>query len=480
MAVFAVDEGPIAKLSDLTGVPEAGLRFLLSVLFGYPLALIQRNFIHGRSMTLHHVFFITCGLCLSYFNYGVELYHFLISILVNYSIITIVGGTSVSVFLAFLFNMGYLITAYIFTATDTYDITWTTPQCVLTLRMIGLVFDVYDGSKPAEKLSADQKTTALNQKPTILEISAYAFFYGGFFAGPQFPLRRYLDMCSGVLTDGEKGETPNSIRPAVNRFILGVIYCGVTVVLVPMIPNSYLYSDEFGQIPYLKRMLVIAIWGHLACSKYMPVWLFAEGSCILAGLAYNGKDKDNKAKWDACRNVDLYVYETTPTFKGAIQSFNVNTNQWVLRYVYKRLRFLGNKLISQAAVLVFLAMWHGLYIGYYICFMLEAFITNVEVQMIDTANMTGLSKLYENPILKVPIYIVCKLWQLTFMGYPLMGFMVLTWERTYKAYSAIYWSGHIFYCFAFPALYTFVLKPVFGKRKKTDKEGTPETKGKTD
>lgn len=31
------------------------------------------------------------------------------------------------------------------TATNDYDIKWTMPQCVLTLRLIGLVFDVADG-----------------------------------------------------------------------------------------------------------------------------------------------------------------------------------------------------------------------------------------------------------------------------------------------------------------------------------------------
>jgi len=33
--------------------------------------------------------------------------------------------------------------------TESYTIKWTTPHCVLTLRLIGLVWDVYDGrTKP--------------------------------------------------------------------------------------------------------------------------------------------------------------------------------------------------------------------------------------------------------------------------------------------------------------------------------------------
>ncbi len=44
------------------------------------------------------------------------------------------------------------------------------------------------------------------------------------------------------------------------------------------------------------------------------------------------------------------------------------------RYMYKRLRFLGNKQLSQVVTLVFLAVWHGFYSGYYVNFFLE-FIT---------------------------------------------------------------------------------------------------------
>jgi lysophospholipid acyltransferase 5 len=36
---------------------------------------------------------------------------------------------------------------YYMTGTETYDIKWSMPQCVLTLRLIGLAFDLFDGKK---------------------------------------------------------------------------------------------------------------------------------------------------------------------------------------------------------------------------------------------------------------------------------------------------------------------------------------------
>ena len=53
----------------------------------------------------------------------------------------------------------------------------------------------------------------------------------------------------------------------------------------------------------------------------------------------------------------------------------------IFRYIYKRLQFLGNKLVSQAVTLVYLAMWHGLATGYYMNFFLEFIMVNTENQV---------------------------------------------------------------------------------------------------
>jgi lysophospholipid acyltransferase 5 len=51
------------------------------------------------------------------------------------------------------------------------------------------------------------------------------------------------------------------------------------------------------------------------------------------------------------------------------------------RYLFKRLRFLGNKTLSHVVTLMFLAIWHGIYIGYFICFITEYFYITAEKQV---------------------------------------------------------------------------------------------------
>ena len=46
-------------------------------------------------------------------------------------------------------------------------------------------------------------------------------------------------------------------------------------------------------------------------------------------------------------------------------------NGWVARHVFKRLKFLGSKELSQLVTLVFISWWHGLWIGYLINFTFE-------------------------------------------------------------------------------------------------------------
>lgn len=89
--------------------------------------------------------------------------------------------------------MTHLLVGYWVTATTTYDIMWTMPHCVLTLRLIGLAFNVYDGQEPQEKLSAENQKTALKEVPGILEVFAHSYFPASFLIGPQFPLRKYRD-----------------------------------------------------------------------------------------------------------------------------------------------------------------------------------------------------------------------------------------------------------------------------------------------
>ncbi|UYV68586.1 LPCAT3 [Cordylochernes scorpioides] len=182
----------ISSLAEMLGTSEPALLLTLTLLIGYPFGLFYNKFLYGKSPNLQHIFFTLVGLFLNYYNYGADTEHSIICILVLFFVLLLCGGTLLSVGISFIFFMMYLLTAYFYTSSRDYDIKWTLPHCVITLRLIALAFNVYDGTKKFDQLSEDQKKTALHRTPSLLEISGYCYFFGGFMVGPQFSMTQYL------------------------------------------------------------------------------------------------------------------------------------------------------------------------------------------------------------------------------------------------------------------------------------------------
>ncbi|GFG41009.1 hypothetical protein Cfor_12605 [Coptotermes formosanus] len=332
------------QLAYSLGAPEPALRLLVSILLGYPLALIHRYTLYGHFLHCQHLYFVVSGLSIGYFNYGWEVLHSVASVLVVYGILLIVGGTLISVMCVFIFTMVYLLAGYYMTGTETYDIKWSMPQCVLTLRLIGLAFDLFDGKKLEEELSQEQKKTALSKMPSLLEVAGYTYFPASFLVGPQFPMKRYLDFVAGVFRDQtSKSEAlPDSLVPGLKRGGLGFVYLGLYQIGTLFFPDCYLLGNEFQEIQFWKRCLTLGIWGRITLYKYISCWLMSEGVCIIAGLTYNGKDSSGKHQWDGCANVKLQVFEGATKFGHYIASFNINTNHWVA-HVQIREQFVRSK-----------------------------------------------------------------------------------------------------------------------------------------
>ncbi|CAN8004871.1 unnamed protein product, partial [Ixodes hexagonus] len=345
---------------------------------------------------------------------------------------------------------GYLVLGYYFTATKEYDITWTMPHCILALRLIGLVFDVYDGMKDPETLPHDQKRTALRGLPSLLEVMGHSYFFGGFLVGPQFPMKRYLDFVQGTFFS-KKGEKPSCVVPALLRMGLGLLCLLFSQLGSLWFDEKYMLSDQYMTHNLAERFVLMGVWQVVTLHKYVACWLLAEGSCIMAGLTYNGKDENGNDLWNGCVNIDVWKYETTTTFDGLIKSFNINTNLWVAQYVFKRLRFLGNKQLSQLLALLFLAFWHGLHSGYYLCFFNEFIVMKFEKDAVEVIERVDwLKRLVYHRYLRVPRFLVLKLFVLCMFGYCIVPFTLLSYERYTQAYSRVYWLGHILYLGWFP------------------------------
>ncbi|CAH2322631.1 lysophospholipid acyltransferase 5 [Pelobates cultripes] len=294
-------------VAEALGASEAALRLILSIFIGYPLALFQRYFLFKKEPSHNHLFNTLTGLCIAYFNFGSQMYHSLLCVVLHFLMLRLMGRTITAVLTSFCFQMTYLLCGYYYTATDNYDIKWTMPHCVLTLKLIGLAFDYYDGGKDKQSsLTPEQQRHIVPRAPTFLEVCGFSYYYGGFLVGPQFSMCSYLKLVNGELTDVE-GQRPNSIRPAMERLCLGLCTLTIYTVFGPYLPDSYFLSEEYANQPFWYRCVYMTIWGKVMLYKYVTCWLVTEGVCILCGLGYNGKDEQASTSTPMTGLLDMFL-----------------------------------------------------------------------------------------------------------------------------------------------------------------------------
>ncbi|CAG2241365.1 LPCAT3 [Mytilus edulis] len=163
----------------------------------------------------------------------------------------------------------YLVIAY-YKCTD-QTLTWTTPQCVICLRLTAVVFDVYDGQKSKEKLSEDQKESAISEVPSLLAICGQTYYFGTFLAGPQgntltqctFNIKRYLQFVNGEFDDPLHKGPSRSVGPGLTRMSIGILYIAMYQIGGLLFNEEHMLSDDFMKMIYLKQFSLRAVCGEI-------------------------------------------------------------------------------------------------------------------------------------------------------------------------------------------------------------------------
>ncbi|KAF8569198.1 hypothetical protein P879_03188 [Paragonimus westermani] len=494
--------------SDIVSV-----RLILSVLFGYPIALAYSLLSVRWSIPQRQMYLLLCGVFLFGWNFGFDIIHMIIGIFVTMFVNYFSCGTKLSVVFAFCFNMAYLLSGSYIYNRGTYDINWTTPYCILCLRLIGLTWDLYDGSKPAAEISKLQKRSALSTFPGVLETLSFCFVPTAFISGPQFPMCHYQAFIDGSLrpyailrnrTFLQRFIFNPKVQRTVIRFTMGIAGILILSRMLSRFPAEFMLTEEFQQQwGFLSRLVYMIIFGQITLFRYVAIWLIGEGACVLLGLGCTGlvhirhlaQDDDNgftggkhhdpsevrtksaldrrdsavawneqsvaqliasktydptrveirEADHTACANISLGNLLLATNTDHLVSGFNINTNKWVLEYVYKRLRFLGNKKLSQVFTLLFLALWHGLYSGYFVNFATEFLVIAVEKDFLCIIKRSVYSDfLYKTKIGFVLTSVLGKLHVLFLLASPLVAFYLLQFHLWFPVLKSVYFVGFIY------------------------------------
>ncbi|CAF9941925.1 MAG: lysophospholipid acyltransferase [Alectoria fallacina] len=276
-------------------------------------------------------------------------------------------------------------------APDTVDITGA--QMVLAMKLTAFCWNVQDGRLPQNDLADFQRERALPQLPSLLDFAGYVLFFPSLFAGPSFDFvdyRRWIETTMFELPAGtdpsaapktrKKRKIPRSSTPATIKAVIGLVWILLFLKFAGWYNSSLVLGEQYMKYGFLRRVWILQILGFSTRMKYYGVWYLTEGACILSGLGYKGVNpKTNKVDWNRLQNVNPWGIESAQNSRAYLENWNMNTNNWLRNYMYLRVTPKGKKPGFRASLATFVtsAFWHGFYPGYYLTFVLGAFLQTI-------------------------------------------------------------------------------------------------------
>lgn len=456
MAVQIVEEGFIA-LSELTGLDEASLKILTCAFLSFPFSIIFKR-LPDKKYTLKHSYIV--GVAAFYvfviLSLGSGFFTLLFSSLGTYAITRYVKTSSMP-WINFLFLMGHLATSHLkaqfFNSYDATKIDITGAQMVMVMKLSAFGWSVYDAKQPAESLTEYTKYRAIKRHPNILEYFGYVFFYPSLLTGPAFDFVDYDKFIHSHLFDdvpedrrpGRKTprRIPRSGRQALWKVLQGLFWAGLFIEMPKYFNLKYVLGGAFYvEHGFIYRIFYLWILGIVHRLKYYTIWLIAEGSCILCGIGYNGYDPvTKKFKWNRVQNIDPWVFETGQNCHVCLEAWNMNTNKWLKHFVYLRIAKKGRRPGFKSTLFTFAtsAFWHGTRPGYYLTFVLGAFLQTAGKLYRRNLRPIFLEKDGKTPKSTKPIYdFVCYIVTQLAFGFVCQPFVILDFKASLYCWATVY------------------------------------------
>ena len=369
-------------LSKAAGLPIDQFNFLTSQLLAILIGLLFRKYLPPcpQNTLKRHLVAILVGFLLGHFCYGRQMWHLFFQGFVCYLALDFCPRKYVHLFI-FVFSMGYLSALHIYRQIydyGNYTLDITGQMMIMTQKLTSLGFAYYDGMRPVELLNADQRSQAIKVRPHLIEFLSYLFNFQGIIVGPLCYYEDYIDFVNGNnILKHKKNDAENSskiVQPPVMAVLLRK-FAGFLVLCLVFFKVALVYPIKTNLTPEILSMPLWYRWGYYMISagsqrsKYYIAWVLAEVVNNASGLGFNGYDKEGNAKWDLVTNINIIALETSTSMKVIFDNWNIQTQLWLRRIAYDRLST-GKTL----GVFVLSAFWHGFYPGYYLTFVLCAFL----------------------------------------------------------------------------------------------------------
>ncbi|KAI5960914.1 ale1 [Candida theae] len=322
------------------------------------------------------------------------------------------------------------------------------------LKLSAFGWSVYDGKQPQDTLSTYNTARAIHEHPNLLPFIGYVFFYASLLTGPAFDYMDYDRFIHATLFDDvpedkrpgktRKRKIPRSGRQAFKKLLQGLFWAVLLFQVPKVVSTEFVFSKPFvNEHNFLYRIFYMWLLGFSYRLKYYAIWLMAEGACILCGIGYNGYDVETKQfKWDRVQNVDPVAFELGQNVHACLEAWNQNTNKWLKHYVYLRVAKKGKKPGFKSTVFTFAtsAFWHGTRPGYYLTFVVGAFLQtvgkyyrrNIRPRFLESDGVTP------KPTKRLYDFVSWVTTQLAF-GFVAQPFVILDFKKSLKCWQTVYY-----------------------------------------
>jgi lysophospholipid acyltransferase 1/2 len=342
----------------------------------------------SKNVLARHLVTTLIGIALGHFCYGNQMWHIYFHTAITYTATRYLPRDHIHIIL-FVFSMTYLSIMHIYRQIydyGNYVLDITGPIMIITQKVTLLGFAYYDGIRPIGLLTADQKSQMIKKEPKLIELVSYIFNFQGIIVGPLCTYSDYMDWITGENITKYENDINNPDRskpqqpgepvrqPKVIHVVLKKLFVVICLgVFFQRYSQNYTVrsniSPEILAKPLWYRFVYIYFTSFGQRVKYYIAWVLADVVNNSAGLGFSGYNQDGSAKWDLVTNVKIQDLERSTSVKVAFDRWNVSTVTWLRRIAYDRMP-------TGKTFWVFLlsAFWHGFYPGYYLTFVLSAFL----------------------------------------------------------------------------------------------------------
>ncbi|KAI8805568.1 MBOAT, membrane-bound O-acyltransferase family-domain-containing protein [Cladochytrium replicatum] len=384
----------LVPLSRATGISVDNLAALIPLFGCYPFAYFSSYFVRPLARPwAQHVFSVAVSsiLCLSVFRISTLVQIFGIS--VTSWILLIPAGLKSSaggVWTHFAIVMCWLVSNHFYyqvITTEKSRFDDTIPMMIVCIKLTSFAWSLHDGTKASEDLIEELRDCAVRVNPDLLEYLGYVYFFSSFMVGPAFNFQDYYKF---VRAQPPFTDIPSRTRSVMRVTGIGLICMISYVLLAPMVSYDAYLRHGMKNLPFILRNVMVVVACFTARLKYYLSWKLSEASCIMTGIAYNGKrkqdpnekvdtrpafvqylsDKADEHDWNRVRGCDIRGIEYAQNIKVLLDNWNMGTQRWLRSSVYLRLVDKDGKSNAAKTTLTFIlsALWHGIRPGYYIFF----------------------------------------------------------------------------------------------------------------